>query len=149
MAQEKVAEWGVIKKIDIEPPFNYLSKKADVFNQNFPNGEMRCRVHRQLVDSKPNFFGLDEEYGEDSNLPKVEKDSIARLYIEVPTLDNYILQLLKVTYQVSKLYPCELLNCVTKQRFQCESPENFQEKVDTELSCDGIRERLSVLYSQL
>lgn len=149
MEQKKTAEWGVIKKIDIIPPYNYLFWKADTFNKGFPNGEMRCRVHRQLVDSSSNFFGLDDEYVTEANLPKVEKDTIARLYIEVPSLDNYILQLLKVTYQVSKLYPCELLNCITKKSFQCDSPESFQEKLNKELSSENISDRLSVLYSQL
>lgn len=142
-------EWGKVEKLEIIPPYNIVCEQADVFNKNFQQGEMYCRVIRNLVDPKQNLFDVDDILAPDDELPKAEKDTLVKLYVEVPTLDNYQLQLVKVTYKVSKLYPCELVNSINKQSYQCETSSAFKEKLLEVLTSESISTRLSVLYSQV
>ena len=85
-------EWGKVEKLEIIPPYNIVCEQADVFNKNFQQGEMYCRVIRNLVDPKQNLFDVDDILAPDDELPKAEKDTLVKLYVEVPTLDNYQLQ---------------------------------------------------------
>lgn len=143
--REKI-QWGQIKKIQITPPYNLVSEKADVFNENYPFGEIRCIVTRELKSLETDPFKL---FVSNQETQADEKTTIVKLYIEVPSLNNYRIQILKATYKISQLYPCELCNSISGQIYNCESMEQFKSTLDEMLIDESVSRTLSILFSQI
>lgn len=146
MSAKEKTEWGQIKKIQITPPYNLVSDKADIFNLNFPQGEIRCLVTREMKTPTADPFDL---FVADKDAQVDEKNTIVKLYAEVPSLNNYRIQILKVTYKISQLYPCELYNSIAGKVYNCDSMEKFKSSLEDVLTDESVSRTLSILFSQI
>lgn len=146
MTEKTSAEWGKVEKLDIIPPYTLVEEKAKVFNENFPKGQMRCTIKKDLniVESDPfDVFVTSEE-------PQiVGKDTTIRLFIEVPSLNNYKIQILKVVCKISELYPCVIENTVSNNTYKCDTMDDFKAKLDEILVSPSISRTLSILRTQV
>lgn len=146
MRDSEKTEWGQIKKIQIKNPYTLVREKADVFNNNNPTGEIRCLVTREMKTPVSDPFDLFVANKEE----QVDEDNtIIKLYVEVPSLNNYKIQILKVTYKISQLYPCELYNSIAGKVYNCESQEKFESSLNEVLTEDSVSRTLSILFSQI
>lgn len=143
---EKTTEWGKVEKLDIIPPYTLVEEKARVFNENFPKGQMRCTIKKDLniVESDPFDVFVTRE---DPQI--VGKDTTIRLFIEVPLLNNYKVQILKVTCKLAELYPCVIENSIENQTYKCNDMDAFKTKLNEILVSPGITKTLSILRTQV
>lgn len=140
------SEWGKVEKLDIIPPVTLIEEKAQIFNNNFPKGEMRCLVKKEMKTPEADPFDV---FSTNKEAQQQEKDTIVRMYIEVPYLNNYRIQLLKVTYRVSELYPCTLENTIEPKMYPCDTMVNFKSALNAVLVSESISRTLSILRTQI
>ena len=140
------SEWGKVEKLDIVPPITLIEEKAKIFNDNFPKGEMRCVVKKEMKTSEFDPFDV---FTANLDVQESERDTVVRMYIEVPLLNNYRIQLLKVTYRTSELYPCGLENSIEPKTYPCDTMENFKSALNSVLVSESISKTLSILRTQI
>lgn len=146
MNENRKTEWGKIEKIQIATPYDLVSEKANVFNENYPQGEIRCLVTRELKTPVADPFDL---FVANKDEQVDEENTIVKLNVEVPSLNNYRIQILKVTYKISQLYPCKLYNSIAGKVYDCESQEKFETSLNEVLTENSVSRTLSILFSQI
>lgn len=74
--------------------------------------------------------------------------SVLHLKIKVPTLNNYTISLLKVTYPV-ELYPAGIFSLVEQTERFCADEEAFEQGIGEILSSQKVRRIVSALLSDV
>lgn len=146
MTTTNQTEWGKVEKMDIIPPVQFVKNKADIFNRNFQQGQMRCIIKEDVSTSESDPYDL---FTENNEIYVQGYDRVVYLILEVPILNNYRIHLIKVSYKLSELYPCKLVNCVANEERRCETMKMFESTLNAMLVSESISKTLSILRAQI
>lgn len=141
--------WKIFKKAEIELPKTILEAQRNIFNENIPPNTLICEIKETQEDvTNPweNSIGFLLE-GQNQNK---RISFVYSMYILAPSLKNYRVLLFKVSYDISKVYPCTISNIYTGEpEIKCEDIEEFKANLKTILQSQPISELIGVLLAQV
>lgn len=141
--------WKTFKKAEIELPKTILEAQRNIFNEIIPPNTLVCEIketQEDITNPWDNGIGLLIE-GQNQNK---RISFIYSMYILAPSLKNYRVLLFKVTYDISKVYPCTISNIYSgESEIKCENNEEFKKHLKDILQSPSISELIDVLLAQV
>lgn len=146
---EEKKSWADVEPLNIKTPQILLEEQARIFNERFPDGRMRCLIEKAFRESGMNPFDREDWFNSEKEAFKAEKNLVVKMLISVPLLDSYTVQLLKVSYKISQLYPCELINSIKGTTENCQSEEAFVASLELLLRDESVSKVIATLLAQI
>lgn len=135
--------WSEIKMSHIKLPLDILEDISKSFNLNF-SGIMSMAIienKASAIDHFINTIGKQEK--------QIDVDHEILLKVVVPLLENYEMFVLKVSYKVSTVYPCSLIDYINGNvQYTCTDSNALEEKLRNVFDSDKFKNAASVLMTQ-
>ncbi len=146
--------WGTIpKSADVRLPLTILREQADLLGEltdNFLEGRIYVSTitKSKVSDSSENLAEIIYAPPNESNRHTV-KNFAANLDIVAPTLNQYRLTILVMSYSIIEIYPVTLENVLTQQKITCADEAAFTTSLETILTSSEVRQVISSLLTQV
>ena len=134
---------------DIIVPLNILNDYVNQFNDAFKS-KIYIEVKNNWEDPISSFPEL--IFSESDTRESQEKTFVIRGYIVVPGLSNYRLLFIKLSYKVSKLYPCKIFKVLSDDpnlAYECQSAEEVKTVLRLYFSSSDFLNPIKNILSQL
>lgn len=142
MVEENI--WKDIEPKKIVLPGTILENYANSFNEAFKGRIVMKLSHK--INSGITAANIEELL---TPGPPIEPKCVYRMDIEVPELQGYAKLLLKVTYQISSVYPCKIEDSINQKEISCSTNDEFNKAVHDTLKSPEIIDLLSTLLAQI
>lgn len=135
--------WSEIKMSHIKLPLDILEDISKSFNMSF-SGIMSMTIlenKASAIDHFINTIGKQEK--------QIDVDHEILLKVVVPLLENYEMFVLKVSYKVSTVYPCSLIDYINGNvLYNCIDSNTLEEKLRNVFDSVKFKSAASVLMTQ-
>ena len=119
--------WGKINtQKKLPDPVRLLEKQAALLEE-LTGGELQGRVRRWMSPDGSGAFRV-------------------IMSITAPYLENYSVDIIDATYNPT-VYPITLVNKITTEPYECESHDDFKQKLGEILSSDEVQDYISALIA--
>lgn len=135
--------WSEIKMSHIKLPLDILEDISKSFNTSFSGIMSMVIVENKAsaIDHFINTIGKQEK--------QLDVDHEVLLKVVVPLLENYEMFVLKVSYKVSTVYPCSLMDYVNGNvSYNCADSYALEEKLRNVFDSVKFKNAASVLMTQ-
>lgn len=135
--------WSEIKMSHIKLPLDILEDISKSFNASF-SGIMSMVIVENKASAIDHFIttiGKQEK--------QIDVDHEVLLKIVVPLLENYEMFVLKVSYKISTVYPCSLMDYINGNRlYNCVDSNSLEENLKIVFESEKFKNAASVLMTQ-
>lgn len=135
--------WSEIKMSHIKLPVDILEDIAKGFNMSFSGIMSMVIVENKTsaIDHFINTIGKQEK--------QIDVDHEILLKVVVPLLDNYEMFVLKVSYKMSTVYPCTIVDYINNNMlYDCIDSDALEDKLKATFGSDKFINAASVLMTQ-
>lgn len=134
-----------IEKAEIKLPLDILREYEKQFNEAF-GSSLVFQIASKLEDDNEDWAKLDPFNG--IREPSEQK-YVTRAFIVAPSLKNYRMLVMKVSYLRSKVYPCELFNALSDKTEDYETPETLDKAMREIFLSEDFKKPVRMLLSQI
>lgn len=134
--------WNFGETINIILPKSILKQQENFFNSKMQQHSLFCEV-------KESFDMNFNPWLPESAIEENDKTMVLTLEINAPSLNNYAIEILKVKYKISSIYPCELCNILDSNTLQCSNSEQLILGVKSILSSAEVGKLIGILLAQV
>lgn len=135
-----------IKAEDIVLPLTVLYDYANSFNNTFSE-KLVFLIEKSMEEDKDDDPWRGIVIG--GNKEQDEMKLVTRAYIVAPGLSGYRFYLLKLSYKITIVYPCQIDSIIEDTRYECYDAEQVKEKLEKIFKSDSFQRPVKMLLSQL
>lgn len=142
--EEPKFEWADINPDAIITPKRILLEFSNSFNEKFGR-----KIIMNLSSAQEQSLDWDilSMVGDASN--NQPSDMTHSLQLQVPELDNYTLQIIKVTHKVTAVYPCTVLQLIDDAKEECETYDALLEALKKATKSEKLLTVMANLFAQV
>lgn len=134
-----------IQKASIKLPLEILKEYETQFEETFGQ-KLVFQIASKLEDDNEDWLKLDPFK---SVREPAEQKHVSRVYIVAPSLKNYRMLIMKISYLRSKVYPCEMYNALTETNASYESSDTLDVAIKQLFLSEEFKKPMGVLLSQI
>lgn len=134
-----------IEKEEIKLPLDILGEYEQQFTQAFGQ-KLNFQIINREEDEKDKWSKLEPfvVIQEPS-----EQKFVSRVYIVAPSLNNYRMLILKISYLRSKVYPCVFYDAFEEKSITCNKPDDLDIELKKLFLSEKFKKPIRMLLTQI
>ena len=133
--------WENIKTVNIKLPMDVLKEFVESFNTTFA-GKCDLQVYQKNQE-------VIRAYVNSVVGTRTDVQSEIVLKLEADILHNYRLAVLTITYDISSVYPCKLVDNINIMAYECGTSDELQEKIVETFRSEKFINSASMIITQV